>query len=98
MSHPQNPFSLLHNCCIGPHTPGKILLAEQKNFLVAAFHPELTDDTRIHEYFLKKCELFINLESYIITEESIVTIMPNSIIQMKVYCPLCDPQNLRYFP
>jgi hypothetical protein len=29
-----------------------------------------------------KCELFINLESYIITEESIVTIMPNSNIQM----------------
>jgi quercetin dioxygenase-like cupin family protein len=32
-----------------------------------------------------KCELFINLESYIITEESIVTIMPNSIIQMNNY-------------
>jgi 5'-phosphate synthase pdxT subunit len=30
----------------------KILLAEQDNFLAAAFHPELTDDTRIHEYFL----------------------------------------------
>lgn len=36
---------------------GKILLAEQDNFLVAAFHPELTNDTRVHEYFLKmiKC-------------------------------------------
>ena len=33
---------------------GKILLAEQDNLLAAAFHPELTDDTRIHEYFLKK--------------------------------------------
>jgi 5'-phosphate synthase pdxT subunit len=32
----------------------KILMAEQDNFLVAAFHPELTNDTRIHEYFLKK--------------------------------------------
>jgi 5'-phosphate synthase pdxT subunit len=32
----------------------KILLAEQDNFLAAAFHPELTDDTRIHAYFLKK--------------------------------------------
>lgn len=32
---------------------GKILFAEQNNFLVAAFHPELTDDTRVHEYFLK---------------------------------------------
>jgi 5'-phosphate synthase pdxT subunit len=33
---------------------GKILFAEQNNFLAAAFHPELTDDTRIHEYFLQR--------------------------------------------
>jgi 5'-phosphate synthase pdxT subunit len=33
----------------------KILFAEQDNFLAAAFHPELTDDARVHEYFLKKC-------------------------------------------
>lgn len=33
---------------------GKILFAEQDNFLVAAFHPELTEDTRVHEYFLSK--------------------------------------------
>jgi 5'-phosphate synthase pdxT subunit len=32
----------------------KILFAEQDKILVAAFHPELTDDVRIHEYFLKK--------------------------------------------
>ncbi|MDR3366855.1 MAG: pyridoxal 5'-phosphate synthase glutaminase subunit PdxT [Prevotellaceae bacterium] len=32
----------------------KILFAEQGNILAAAFHPELTDDTRIHEYFLRK--------------------------------------------
>ncbi|MDR3189434.1 MAG: pyridoxal 5'-phosphate synthase glutaminase subunit PdxT [Prevotellaceae bacterium] len=31
---------------------GKILFARQGNLLAAAFHPELTDDTRIHEYFL----------------------------------------------
>ncbi|MDR0865091.1 MAG: pyridoxal 5'-phosphate synthase glutaminase subunit PdxT [Candidatus Symbiothrix sp.] len=30
----------------------KILFAEQNNFLAAAFHPELTEDTRVHEYFL----------------------------------------------
>lgn len=35
---------------------GKILMAEQANFLVAAFHPELTDDTRLHAYFLEKCK------------------------------------------
>ncbi|MDR1592870.1 MAG: pyridoxal 5'-phosphate synthase glutaminase subunit PdxT [Prevotellaceae bacterium] len=31
----------------------KILFAEQDNFLAVAFHPELTNDTRVHEYFLK---------------------------------------------
>ncbi|MBT1248412.1 MULTISPECIES: pyridoxal 5'-phosphate synthase glutaminase subunit PdxT [unclassified Thermosipho (in: thermotogales)] len=28
------------------------ILLRQKNVLVASFHPELTDDTRVHEYFL----------------------------------------------
>ncbi len=31
---------------------GKIVAARQDNQLVTAFHPELTDDTRIHKYFL----------------------------------------------
>jgi 5'-phosphate synthase pdxT subunit len=35
---------------------GKILFAEQDNLLAAAFHPELTDDTRVHEYFLQKIQ------------------------------------------
>ena len=30
-----------------------IVAAKQNNVLVLAFHPELTDDTRIHEYFLR---------------------------------------------
>ncbi len=30
----------------------KILFAKQDNLLACAFHPELTDDTRMHEYFL----------------------------------------------
>ncbi|SHF10838.1 pyridoxal 5'-phosphate synthase glutaminase subunit PdxT [Desulforamulus putei] len=30
----------------------KIVLARQDNYLVAAFHPELTDDIRLHRYFL----------------------------------------------
>ena len=30
-----------------------IVAAREKNLLVSAFHPELTDDTRFHEYFLK---------------------------------------------
>lgn len=35
---------------------GKIVAAEQGDLLAMAFHPELTNDTRIHEYFLKKVE------------------------------------------
>jgi 5'-phosphate synthase pdxT subunit len=30
-----------------------IVAARQNNLLALAFHPELTDDTRIHHYFLK---------------------------------------------
>lgn len=33
---------------------GKIVMAEEKNFLAAAFHPELTDDLRLHKYFINK--------------------------------------------
>jgi 5'-phosphate synthase pdxT subunit len=33
---------------------GKILFAEQRNLLAASFHPELTDDLRVHEYFVGK--------------------------------------------
>lgn len=32
----------------------KIVAAEQNNFMALSFHPELTNDTRIHEYYLKK--------------------------------------------
>jgi 5'-phosphate synthase pdxT subunit len=31
----------------------KILFARQDNLLAVAFHPELSNDTRVHEYFLK---------------------------------------------
>jgi 5'-phosphate synthase pdxT subunit len=31
----------------------KVVIARQGNILVTAFHPELTEDTRVHEYFLK---------------------------------------------
>lgn len=32
----------------------KIIAAQEKNHLAIAYHPELTNDTRIHEYFIKK--------------------------------------------
>jgi 5'-phosphate synthase pdxT subunit len=31
---------------------GRPVLAREGRFLVAAFHPELTDDTRLHQRFL----------------------------------------------
>ena len=33
---------------------GHPVLAREGRFLVAAFHPELTDDTRLHELFLDR--------------------------------------------
>jgi len=32
---------------------GTIVAARQKNLLATSFHPELTEDTRFHEYFIK---------------------------------------------
>jgi 5'-phosphate synthase pdxT subunit len=34
---------------------GRIVAARQGNQLATAFHPELNDDTRVHEYFLDMC-------------------------------------------
>jgi len=34
-----------------------IVMVEQNNILAATFHPELTNDTRIHEYFLAKVKV-----------------------------------------
>ncbi len=31
---------------------GRIVAAQQGHFLATSFHPELTGDTRFHEYFL----------------------------------------------
>src|SRR5919199_1266256 len=33
---------------------GKVVAARGENILVTAFHPELTNDTRFHEYFLRE--------------------------------------------
>ncbi|MEW6638199.1 MAG: pyridoxal 5'-phosphate synthase glutaminase subunit PdxT [Actinomycetota bacterium] len=33
---------------------GKVVAARGENILVTAFHPELTEDTRFHEYFLRE--------------------------------------------
>ena len=40
------------NCKILAKIDKKIVMARQDNFLALSFHPELTDDLRIHKYFL----------------------------------------------
>lgn len=35
---------------------GKVLMARQGKLLAAAFHPELTSDYRVHEYFINMCQ------------------------------------------
>lgn len=35
---------------------GKIVAARQRKQLALSFHPELNEDTRLHEYFLKMVE------------------------------------------
>lgn len=33
----------------------QIVAAQEKNMLVTSFHPELTDDIRLHQYFINMC-------------------------------------------
>ena len=42
------------DCRVLATMDGRIIAAEQGDCLACAFHPELTDDTRLHEQFLKK--------------------------------------------
>ena len=42
---------------------GHPVLARQGKLLVAAFHPELTDDTRIHELFLNQVREMMNVRA-----------------------------------
>ena len=49
---------------------GKIVAARQKNMLATAFHPELTDDLRIHSYFLNMIKGEVSEKSTPHTHES----------------------------
>lgn len=40
------------NVRVHSRIPEGIVMAEEGNLLVTAFHPEITDDLRVHEYFL----------------------------------------------
>lgn len=43
-------------CVIMSKIDSKIIMVKQDKFIATSFHPELTDDLRIHEYFLKIIE------------------------------------------
>ncbi len=45
----------------------KILMAQQDNLLAAAFHPELTNDLRIHRYFISICQSNSNKNELLFT-------------------------------
>jgi 5'-phosphate synthase pdxT subunit len=47
------------NVQILSEVPEGIVFARQDNILVSAFHPELGDDTRVHEYFLDMVRKFL---------------------------------------
>jgi len=50
-------ISALHDGCkILSKCEDKPVMVEQGNLLVSTFHPELTDDLRIHKYFIKKVD------------------------------------------
>ena len=34
----------------------QIVAAQEKNMLVTSFHPELTNDLRLHQYFMNMCK------------------------------------------
>jgi len=47
-------FSKIKNCEILAKFKNEPVLLRGKNFLAASFHPELCDETRIHEFFLRE--------------------------------------------
>jgi len=49
------PFitKILNDVNVLASVEGNIVAARQKNMLATSFHPELTDDTRIHQYFIE---------------------------------------------
>jgi 5'-phosphate synthase pdxT subunit len=38
---------------------GAPVLVEQDNFLAASFHPEMTQDLSVHQYFLNKVKNYL---------------------------------------
>jgi len=55
-------ISAIHNGCkVLGDFEGKPVMVEQGNLLVSTFHPELTEDHRIHKYFVKMVDKSRNI-------------------------------------
>jgi 5'-phosphate synthase pdxT subunit len=55
-------ISSIHDGCkILAEHDNKPVLIEQNNLLVSTFHPELTDDLRLHKYFIEKVDKSRNM-------------------------------------
>ena len=52
---------------LGRLPDGRIVAVLQSNILAFSFHPELSNDTRIHRYFLEMADNFKLIESGEIT-------------------------------
>lgn len=52
---------------LGRLPDGRIVAALQSNILAFSFHPELSNDTRIHRYFLEMADVFKLMESEEVT-------------------------------
>jgi len=49
-----------------------IVMCRQKNLLATAFHPELTEDTRVHAYFLNMVKEYIHSKSAVINQARVL--------------------------
>lgn len=49
--------ALSGTACTLFHFRGEPVMVEERNLLASTFHPELTDSTEVHQYFLRKCGL-----------------------------------------
>jgi len=55
---------------------GRIVLARQANVLVATFHPELTEDLRLHKYFLGMVEQKVPPSAERVSRKETLSVLP----------------------
>ncbi len=56
-----------------------IVMARQENLLVTAFHPEVTNDNRVHEYFLSMIEEFASRKAKKMAAQDRANVQPAEV-------------------